>query len=260
MAIHKSCFFSTSLKREVNFNLIIPTKDFKDIMSGNLEYESAEYPLVVLLHGSGDNQDAWLNNTNVVEYANQYKVAVVMPSAENSYYTDTTYGLNMKSFIENELISYVRAYHPVSSKCEDTYIIGNSMGAYGALKIGLSNSDKFGNIACFSGGLDVVTQFQSFVAQIIDFPAVFGDLETVRGSKHDNLHLVAELDVVPSLYITCGAQDFNLQSTENFINLLVEKGITHTYKKEDGSHGWKYWDKQLANYFELKFNEPTTDR
>lgn len=250
MALHKTSLFSTVLKREINLNIIIPTKDIMSILSGDTKYQNHNYPLVVLLHGTGDNHDSWLNNSNIVEYANKFKVAIVMPAAENTYYANTKYGLNIKEFIGKELIEYMHYNHPVSNFREDTYIIGNSMGGYGAVNIGLNYTDVFGHIGSFSGSLDLLGQYDSPIATAINFEGLFGTIDEARESINDNLYLVSKIEKVPSLYIACGSEDFNLQSTKKFVDVLNQQNINHEYIETPGSHTWNYWNQQVEIYFE----------
>ena len=76
----------------------------------------------------------WLRHTNIEEFAEKAGLAVVMPSGQNGFYTNAKYGLNYFDFITKELPLFVQKYFPVSTKREDTYIAGPSMGGYGAAK------------------------------------------------------------------------------------------------------------------------------
>ncbi len=248
--------FSCYLKRNVHVDIILPSKDFLNVINKDFEYQDKKYKSLYLLHGTGDNEKVWSENTSIDELAQKYGVVVIMPSAENTYYTDTTYSVFMKSFIEKELYSFINSNFPVSKNKEDIHIVGNSMGGYGALKIALSNLDKFGNCASFSGGLDVVKQVNSRLANIIDFKAVFGDITNLDQSEHSikyllNNNIIKDLNI----YLTCGDEDQNLLSTKEIVSVLDDKKISYKFIEDKGGHTWSYWDKQIKDYFEFVFKK-----
>ncbi len=248
--------FSCYLKRNVHVDIILPSKNFLNIINNDLEYKEEKYKSLYLLHGTGDNEKAWSENTSIDELSQKYGVVVIMPSAENTYYTDTTYSVFMKSFIEKELYSFINCNFPVSSNKQDIHIVGNSMGGYGALKIALSNLDKFGNCASFSGGLDVVKQVNSRLANIIDFKAVFGDIDNLDATEHSIKYLLKDLnDNDLNIYLTCGHDDQNLLSTKEIVRVLDDKKINYKFIEDEGSHTWDYWDKQIKDYFEFMFKK-----
>ncbi len=248
--------FSCYLKRNVHVDVILPSKDFLSLINNDIEYEKKLYKCLYLLHGTGDNQSAWSKNTNIEELAQRYGVVVVMPSAENTYYTDTTYSVFIKSFIEKELYSFISCNFPVSNDKKDIYIAGNSMGGYGALKIALSNLDKFGNCASFSGGLDIVKQVNSKLANIIDFKAVFGDINNLDKTEHSIKYLLKDFNSGDlNIYLTCGSDDQNLLSTKEIVNILDDKKIKYKFIKGSGAHTWSYWDNQIKDYFKFMFEK-----
>ncbi len=248
--------FSCFLRRNVHVDVILPSKDFLDVINGDLEYVDKKYKCLYLLHGTGDNEKVWSENTSIDNLAQKHGVVVVIPSAENTYYTDTTYSVFMKSFIEKELYSFINSNFPVSKNKEDIYIVGNSMGGYGALKIALSNLDKFGNCASFSGGLDIVKQVNSDLAKVIDFKAIFKDINDLDQTKHSikyllNNNVVKDLNI----YLTCGNEDQNLLSTKEIVSVLDNKKIKYKFIEDNGSHTWDYWDRQIKDYFEFMFKK-----
>lgn len=56
------------------------------------------------------------------------------------------------TYIVEELPVLMRQFFPLSEKREDNFIAGNSMGGYGAMKIGINNPDRYAAIGCFSAG------------------------------------------------------------------------------------------------------------
>ena len=60
------------------------------------------------------------------------------------------YGLKYFSYITEELFKICKNIFNISSKREDTAIMGASMGGYGALKCALSKPEQYGFCGAFS--------------------------------------------------------------------------------------------------------------
>ena len=108
-----------------------------------IEQESAALPVLYLLHGLSDDHTAWSRRTSVERYAESAGIAVVMPEVQRSFYTDMVYGLRYFTYIAEELPALCRRLFPLSERREDTFIAGNSMGGYGALKAALRFPERF---------------------------------------------------------------------------------------------------------------------
>ena len=61
---------SDALNKQVTVNVILPVKPDK------------EYKTLYLLHGLGDDQNAWTRKSSIERYAEQYGIAVVMPNGD----------------------------------------------------------------------------------------------------------------------------------------------------------------------------------
>ncbi len=93
-----------------------------------------KYKVLWLLHGTfGDHTD-WVRKTNIEMYAVERNLAVVMPSALNSNYSNwnnTMLGFNMYDFLTEELMPLIYGWLPVSDKREDNFIAGSAwVGAH----------------------------------------------------------------------------------------------------------------------------------
>lgn len=105
---------------------------------------------------NGD-ETVWLRRTNVERYAGHLGMALVLPYGENNYYTDNAHGLKWFTYLTQELPLFVRAHFPVSTRRQDTFIAGLSMGGYGACKAALRCPEQYAAFASLSGALDVET-------------------------------------------------------------------------------------------------------
>ena len=60
-------------------------------------------PVLYLLHGLSDDHTMWLRQTRVEQYAQRYRLAVVMPAANRSFYMDMAHGAKYETFVSREL-------------------------------------------------------------------------------------------------------------------------------------------------------------
>jgi S-formylglutathione hydrolase FrmB len=203
-----------------------------------------------LLHGHSDDQTAWQRWTSIERYVEGLNLAVVMPAAHNSFYTDMVHGGKYFTFLTEEVPSVLQDMFPLSHEREDTFVAGLSMGGYGAFKLALSRPDLYAAAASLSGAVDIRELVKKHDDP--DNPAwleamrnIFGDLESVPGSQHDLFTLaeqVARAKVKPSLFQYCGTEDFLYADNLRFRDHVRTLPMDLTYAEGPGDHTWGYWD------------------
>lgn len=250
MPLMQFIYRSDALNKQVTVNVILPVDPAK------------EYKTLYLLHGLGDDQNAWIRKSSIERYAEEYKIAVVMPNVDRSWYTDTAYGMNYFTFVAKELPRVCRSYFKnMSDKREDNFIAGLSMGGYGAVKIALLCSEAFGGFAALSATLDII--IRDPLHPLNYKKGIFGyDLESyedIRGTDHDLFALVkkkhAEGIEMPRMYLWCGDSDQNIDPYNRYHALLNELGIDHLYEHSEGDHSWKWWDLHIQDALKYLFNK-----
>lgn len=253
MALIEMNFFSNSLKMNVSVNVILPN-DSQEIENG--------YKTLYLLHGLAGNYTSWQRWTCIERYANEYKIAVVMPEVGRSWYTDTCYHANYFTFVTEELPDICRRYfRGMSAKREDNLIAGNSMGGYGAVKAALTYPDRYFACASLSGALDLANTGKE--RDMDEWRTIFGyqfkDQKELAGSRYDVRELLRskklEGVVFPKMYFWCGIQDGLIRANREYHALLNELEIEHCYEEAEGDHSWKYWDKYISVALEYLLKE-----
>lgn len=132
MAFFKGSIRSQSLGMDTGLTVVLPFD--------RAAVPETECPTVYLLHGHGENADVWTRMTSAERYANAYGVALVMPEVQRSFYTDMAMGLSYFSYVTKELPDTCQRLFHLSSRREDRFVAGLSMGGYGALKLGAALS------------------------------------------------------------------------------------------------------------------------
>lgn len=206
-----------------------------------------------LLHGMSDDEGTWMRRTSIERYAEEKGLAVVMPDGGLGWYTDMYRGLAWFKFISGELPALCRRFFPIlSDKREDTYIGGNSMGGYGALKCALRAPRTFSKVISLSGALDAAdTAVNNTVPATRRYwEDVFGPAEDVSGSENDLFAAATALTdpaLRPRIYMWCGTEDFLYAQNIRMRDHLRALGYDLTYEESPGDHQWKHWDKKIAD-------------
>ncbi|HSE33706.1 MAG TPA: alpha/beta hydrolase-fold protein, partial [Pyrinomonadaceae bacterium] len=95
---------------------------------------TSRYPVLYLLHGLTGHYSDWLSRTNLADYASQYRLIVVTPEGNDSWYIDSATAPTEKyeSYILKELIPDVQKRYRTIEARYARAIAGLSMGGYGA--------------------------------------------------------------------------------------------------------------------------------
>jgi putative tributyrin esterase len=257
MALLNVDFRSEILRIECTMSVIIPQISMNDAIKSD-EIHKNGFPVLYLLHGLSDNHTAWIRQTSIERYANEYGIAVVMPAVNRSFYADMFHGDRYFTFISEELPSIVKNMFPISSEPEDTYVAGLSMGGYGAFKLALVHPRRFAAAASLSGALNMTEFFDVEDDEILrDFTILYGTKEQYLNSDNYLLPLLEkrakESEKLPRLYQCCGTEDFLYTVNKNFLQYASKLGIKIFYEEGPGEHEWSFWDKYIQRVLEWMF-------
>jgi putative tributyrin esterase len=246
MALMHFSFLPQSLGYHTNVQVILP-------VDGRARGEEvAPLRTLYLLHGGGGNALDWTRFTSVERYAEEHRLAVVMPEVGgSSFYADQLYGHKYFTYLSEELPLALECFLPLSKRSEDRYVAGLSMGGYGAFKWAFRKPGFFAAAANLSG--------LSLVAEIFK-PGAFADneegralvgenwggLEGLEGSLDDTRFLVdraaREKQALPRLFACIGEEDFSYKQAREFLEYARLKGLDIHYEEAPGGHEWKVWD------------------
>ena len=207
--------------------------------------------VLYLLHGLSDDGSAWQRYTSIETLAKAYGLVVVMPSAGRSFYHDQPNGQKYFTYLTEELPSYLSDVFSLAPKKEDTFVAGNSMGGYGAVKAAMFYPERFSAAASFSGALSlaILSLLPDDDPRKKEFTWLFGDLEKLAGSEHDPMswlqQAASKADCLPELFISVSRQEDLYPLSGAFHEFCQSLGIRSTYHEEDGAHDWFFWDRQI---------------
>ena len=243
MAQFSGTVFSKTLEMRTNVILLTP-KEILNRPAGKVVY---------LLHGLSDCASAWLENAQLPLLADGYNLTFVMPEVQRSFYTDMAYGLDYFTYVTEELPQICQRLFGLSTRREDSYIMGLSMGGYGALKCALKKPEQYAGCGAFSALTNLDFLLQQTAAEerpehaMREVRAAFGmDLE--RKAENDLYALAracADKPVKPRIYMACGTEDFLHADNLQFRGLMSQLDFDYTYQEWSGVHEWYLWNKAL---------------
>jgi len=246
MALLRVDFSSEVLALGTSMTVLLPERASTQI--GLTGHDSdAPPPVLYLLHGLTDDNTAWTRYTSIERYAAARGLAVVMPQVHRSFYADETHGSPFFTFLSAELPAVVSSFFRVSTRREDTFVAGLSMGGYGAVKWALREPERFAAAASLSGALDVAGMQQHddrpHIVELLG--RVFG--RPLAGTEDDLLHLLAAARgrELPRLMLRCGTEDALLAANERFVAACRRHDVDVDAAFGPGAHEWGYWDTQI---------------
>jgi S-formylglutathione hydrolase FrmB len=240
------------------YNIILPDDYDKS--------RTTRYPVLYLLHGLTGHYPDWTTRSNVADYARQYRMIVVMPEGNDSWYID-----KYETYILEELIPDVQQRYRTIEARYGRAIAGLSMGGYGAIKFGLKSPGTFVFAASMSGAFGITRFIEKDVPQLWHASLkLFGPLASATRKTNDLFEIIenlppARITSLPYLYFDCGTEDMAiiLNYNHDLAKLMSSKKIPHEYRQLPGDHSWSYWDKQVQEVLEIasqKMRLPRTKR
>lgn len=239
MAWISAAFKSKSLNMPVEAEILVPQQGYKRL--GQRE----EYKVMILLHGANNDRTEWLLKSRIYDIVKELPVLVFMPSGKNSFYVNTANGYDYMDYITLEIPDFIKKMFRVSYDRKDWLIAGESMGGYGSLVCGLNHTEQFGNVASFSGALDILSEDTRL--SVINMELVFGnDIKKLEDSNYNIYKLCHEIpdEDKPRIMLNCGKQDRLYGMNVRFYNEIKDE-YDVTYTDGDGNHNFVYWNERL---------------
>lgn len=246
MACTEFHYYSRVLDIDVTVSVILPE------VKTMLEQDGKPLPTLYLLHGLSDDHTHWIRQTRLEFYARRYRLAIVMPCVNRSFYTDMKHGAKYFTFVSEELPKVMELYFPLSHEREERFAAGLSMGGYGAMKLGLVRPESYAAVASLSGAVEMEADFfrhsvqkdDAFLRELND---IFGSFEEFMQSDNCLTRVAERLEPAkaPRMYMACGTADFLFDSNEDFVRRFGEKFSIQYETEEGAAHTWDFWDRQI---------------
>jgi len=255
MAVCKVNFLSRDLGLHTKVNVVLPTGRPRFVE----KQEKCLYQVLWLLHGGSDDINDFILSTNIARYAEDHKIAVVIPEDNNAFYTDgyVQNGGRYFTYITEELVRMCRSIFPLSDKREDNFVAGNSMGSGGAMKCAMLHPELYSAALIMSGsGMRMhraedkwVTEFLMKVINdedVSDYPAVEDPKRDVQMAIPIYNILKEGKTDLPKFFFTCGGDDGLIRDLKPALKFYEKLGMPYFYEEVPGyKHEWDFWDLSL---------------
>jgi len=258
--------FVVAQQGKVYDNMSLPSKILKSdrkyavYVPPDFETSQRSYPVLYLLHGSGDDQTGWVQFGEVLRIADKAiaegsatPMIIVMPDAntgQRGYFNSIAGDWNYEDFFFQEFIPYIEQKYHIKNEKRYRAIAGLSMGGGGTFMYALHHPELFSSACPLSAYVGPLT-LQEATSRLMRENKNITDTTIIKNyyKRHNAIDLINQIpdDQKKAVrwYIDCGDDDFLFEG-----NLLVhiamrKKEIPHEYRVRDGAHNWVYWREAL---------------
>ena len=220
-----------------------------------------KYKVLWLLHWAGADDRTYLYKVDFEDILKKHSVMVVMPSAINSdfgHYPAFGRGYDFPKFFFEELMPFIWDNFAASDRPEDNYMEGASMGAFGAMSLGLARPERFAALGMLGASLRESAFLESYrelgleqfrrdaLAEPKRFPTEYGDPDC--GIKPKEVNIITKYPTVqafydspdcmwyrfqeaaaagrlPRIYVACGTEDLFYEANRRFRDLAEQLGV-----------------------------------
>ncbi len=226
------------------------------------------YPVLYLLHGSGDDHTGWIQfgqtqhiADNAIASGKAGPMIIVMPDADTGrrgYFNDIRGDFNYEDFFFKELIPHIEKTYRVRSERRYRAVAGLSMGGGGTIFYSLHRPDMFAAAAPLSASTGswsleqykerMKGQTEGIADDVIEKHFEHHSIEGIINNASEE-----ELKQIKSVrwYISCGDDDFLYEGNARMHIAFRKNEIPHEYRVKDGGHTWTYWRMELPLVLEF---------
>ena len=249
MGLFRGEFYSQKLRMTTQLYVIFPdpSNDVTPLWTG-------EPRVLYLLHGLAANASEWTRFSKIEYYAKKYNFIVIMPEVQRSFYCTARYGPDYFGYVADELSELCKTWFRLPEARASTFIAGESMGGYGAVKVALRRPERFAACASLSGVMDYAAMVER--VRKGEWPDVLSqELDALHGTgmppdpQEDLFQLLrdrANDPGRPGLLQICGTGDFLYADNLRFRDAARAAGYGHTYLEWAGEHAWSFWDVAIS--------------
>jgi enterochelin esterase-like enzyme len=212
---------------------------------------TARYPVLYLLHGSGDDDAGWSTMgragfilDNLLAAKKAKPMIVVMPNGSMPRPAAPQAGAGGASVQDKfadellkNVVPYVEKNYRVLANQQSRAIAGLSMGGGQTLRVAPRNPDLFAYIGVWSSGVN---------------PQTTADFEQLNAAFLD--HADKTNKAVKVFWVGVGEKDTGANgSAKNLVAVLNKHGIKNEFHESSGAHTWINWRHYLNDYAPLLF-------
>ncbi len=233
---------STVLEMDTKVDVLLP-----EDRHHTADLSKRRYPVLYVLHGAKEDNSSWINLSTIMLLCRDLDLVVVMPTTYRGSYANALYGKDYYTWISEELPVKIKNLFPVSDRREDTFIMGESMGGYGTMRIALSKPDQYGKAVVLSAG-----NFGPAPGGRFDKLryGIFGDTAEWETSDNNLYNLMEKLKASPAkpaMRFYCGTEDRVFENCRETFAHLKQTNPDMDLDAEywPGQHNFFFWNQAI---------------
>ena len=245
---------STILKMDRKYSVYLPP---------DYETSNRSYPVLYLLHGSGDDQTGWVQFGEVEYIADKAiregkstAMIIVMPDANTGrrgYYNTMRGDFQYEDFFFKEFIPFIEKTYRIRAEKQYRAVAGLSMGGGGTIIYALHHPEMFSSACPLSASVRQQTINRS--RQNADTVGLQPEQIAAFRNLHDAFYLVEKmpdsLKTSVKWYFDCGDDDALSEGNSLLHIAMRTKGIPHEFRIRNGAHNWTYWREALPEVLDF---------
>jgi len=219
------------------------------------------YPVLYLLHGSGDDQTGWIQFGEVMYIADKEifggratPMIIVMPDAntgQRGYENNARGDWRFEDFFFRELIPFIEKNYRVRTEKMYRAVAGLSMGGGGTFAYALHHPEMFSAACPLSASTGPLTLEDAKKRISRNDQGIPDSLVLKYYKRQSVLELINNMpdDQKKAVrwYIDIGDDDFLYEGNCLVHIAMRKKEIPHEFRVRDGVHTWAYWRESLPS-------------
>lgn len=225
-------------------------------------YDGSErsYPVLYLLHGSGDDQSGWVQFGEVQHIADRAigngtatAMIIVMPDAntgQRGYTNDPGGKWQYEDFFFEEFMPFIESNYRIRAEKRYRAVAGLSMGGGGTFYYALHRPDMFSAACPLSASVGPLSREEvDNYMQRRGMPEANGEAKNKWYKRYSVLNMITSMPDEQKnsvrWFIDCGDDDF-LYEGNSLVHIAMRKNeIPHEFRIREGAHNWTYWRESL---------------
>jgi enterochelin esterase-like enzyme len=215
------------------------------------ELGQGKFPIFYLLHGAGDNDEAWTSVgragfilDNLIAAKKAKPMVVVMPAGHTSTAMNFRGASGTDEFVNdflNDIMPYAESHYRVYADRAHRAIAGLSMGGMQTLNIAIPHLDEFSYIGVYSSGL---------IGAVGAPPAANGSAPAPGWEQQHQVELdnAAARKGLKLVWFSTGTDDRLLPTSKATVELLKNHGFHPVFLESSGAHTWINWRNYLNEF------------
>jgi enterochelin esterase-like enzyme len=221
-------YFSSTMNKTRRMHIYTPP---------GYDKEPGLLPVLYLLHGGGDNDNAWptVGRANFIldNLLAEKKIEPMIVVMPNGSVADDIFTKDLV----NDIIPYVEKNYRIRTGKDDRALAGLSMGGLETLNTGIKYNNLFGYLGVLSSGW------------FADQKPVMDEAEKLVADNSASFNKNVKL-----FWISMGGkEDIAWKNCQNMLKLFEKYGLKFQYSEVPGGHTWLVWRDNLYNLAPLLF-------